>query len=119
MAPLAPIRIGKGKGAAAPLLLPSLHLLLPPSPSWNRKGGGANLLGVGLPPLGRASPLGRPSPPSPLLLLQLGKKGVLFPVGVGLPLGAPSLAVPPSPLAPLYTGAGGHPMDTTIDLLIS
>ena len=31
--PLAPIRIGKGKGAAAPLLLPSLHLLLPPSPT--------------------------------------------------------------------------------------
>ena len=65
-APLAPIRIGKGKGAAAPLLLPSLHLLLPPSPSWNRKVG-ANLLGVGLPPLGRASPLGRPSPPPPFI----------------------------------------------------
>ena len=49
--PLAPIRIGKGKGAAAPLLLLSLHLLLPPSPSWNKKGG-QNLLVVGLPPLG-------------------------------------------------------------------
>ena len=44
------------------------------------------------------------------------KGGVLLPVGVGLP----PLARPPprpaaSPLAPLYTGAGGHPIDSTID----
>ena len=43
-APLAAIRIGKGKGAAGPLLLPSLHLLFPPSPSWNRKGRGQTYL---------------------------------------------------------------------------
>ena len=68
--PLAPIRIGKGKGAAAPLLLPSLQLLLPPSPSWNRKGG-QNLLGVGLPPLGSASSPW-PAPSSSPLYIRRG-----------------------------------------------
>ena len=59
---------------------------------------------------GGGAPLSFPSSSSfPLLLLQLGKKGVLLPVGVGLPLGALSLAGRPLPLAPLYTGAGGHP----------
>ena len=53
------------EGGAAPLLLPSLHLLLPPSPSWNRKGG-QNLLGVGLPPMGAPPPLSRPSSSTPL-----------------------------------------------------
>ena len=57
---------------------------------------------------GGGAPLSFPSSSSfPLLLLQLGKKGVLLPVGVGLPLGAPSLAGRPLPLAPLYMGAGG------------
>ena len=69
------------EAGAAPLLLPSLHLLLPPSPSWNRKGG-QNLLGVGLPPLGAPPPLGRPSPPPPFIY-----------------------------------GGGGHPIDTTFNLL--
>ena len=41
------------------------------------------------------------------LLLQLGKEGVLLPVGVGLLLARPSWPAAPSPLAPLYTGAGG------------
>ena len=66
--PPCPNPIGKGKGAAVPLLLPSLHLLLPPSPSWNRKGG-QNLLGVGLPPLGRTSS-SWPAPPPPLLYIH-------------------------------------------------
>ena len=59
--------------------------------------GGANLLQVGL------APLSFPSSSSfPLLLLQLGKKGVLLPVGVGLPPGAPLLGS-------FIYGAGGHP----------
>ena len=74
------------------------------SPNWTREGG-------------------RPFLPSPSLfpfllsysyymeglLVGLGKEGILLPVGVGLLPGAP----PPRPatpsLAPLYTGAGGHP----------
>ena len=47
----------------------------PPLPSPNRTRGG-----------GRRPPFPSPLPPlSPLLLFQLGKKGVLLPVGVGLP----------------------------------
>ena len=56
-------------------------------------------------------------PPFPLLLFQLGKEGVLLPVGVGLLLARLLLAGRLSPLAPLYTGAGGT-LDTTIDRLI-
>ena len=42
--------------------------------------------------------------------------GVLFPVGVGLPPWRALLLGPASSsLAPLYTGAGGHPIGTTID----
>ena len=68
---------------------------------------------------GAARPSPSPLPPlSPLLLFQLGKKGVLLPMGVGLPLGAPSLAGRLLPLAPLYTGAGEHPIDTKVDLRI-
>ena len=53
-------------------------------------------------------PLSFLSPSSfPLLLLKLGKEGVLHPVGVGLLPGAPPPGQPPLPLAPLYTGAGG------------
>ena len=48
-----------------------------------------------------------PSLPFPLLL-QLGKEGVLLPVGVGLLPGAPSPGRPPPPPGPLYMGAGGH-----------
>ena len=54
----------------------------------------------------------------PLLLFQQGREGVLLPVGVGLLLARPLLAGRASPLAPLYTGAGGHPRDTKIDRLI-
>ena len=43
----------------------------------------------------------------PLILLLLGKEGVLLPVGVGLLPGAPPPGRPPLPLDPLYTGAGG------------
>ena len=58
-----------------------------------------------------------PSPfPSPT---PTRKGGVLLPVGVpgvGLPpYGAPLPLADCLPLAPLYTGAGGHPRDTTID----
>ena len=59
------------EGGAAPLLLPSLHLLLPPSPSWNRKGG-QNLLGVGLPPLGAPLPLAGPILLPPLYTEERG-----------------------------------------------
>ena len=48
-------------------------------------------------------------PPS-LFLVGLGKEGVLLPVGVGLPpLARPPWPAASSPLAPLYTGAGGTP----------
>ena len=68
---------------------------------------------------GGGAPLSFLSPSSfPLLLLQLGKEGVLLPVGVGLLPGTPPPGRPPLPLDPLYTGAGGHPRDTTIDRLI-
>ena len=43
-------------------------------------------------------------PPSPN---PTKKEGVLLPVGVGLLLARPLLAGRTSPLAPLYTGAGG------------
>ena len=51
-----------------------------PNPNWEREGGvaplllvgigkgGQNLLGVGLPPLGTPPPLGRPPPPSSLYI---------------------------------------------------
>ena len=66
----------------------------------------------------RPPPLSFLSPSSfPLLLIQQGREGVLLPVGVGLPLARLLLAGRTSPLAPLYTGAGGT-LETTIDLLI-
>ena len=55
-----------------------------------------------------------PSSPNP----TRKREGVLLPVGVGLLLARLLLAGRTSPLAPLYTGAGGHPKDTTIDRLI-
>ena len=71
----------------------------PPLPSLNRTRRG-----------GRRPPFPSPlPPPSPFLLLQLGKKGVLLPVGVGLPLGAPSLASRPVPLGSFIYGGGGTP----------
>ena len=54
--PPSPIRIGRGAGP--PFLLPSPLFL--PSPTPNTKEGPIRL-GVDLPPLGHASPLGRPS----------------------------------------------------------
>ena len=44
-----------------------------------------------------------------LLLLQLGKKGVLLPEGVVHPLGAPSLGGRPLPLGSFIYGGRGHP----------
>ena len=67
--------------------------------------------GGGAPPF--LSPSLLPSP----LLVQQGREGVLLPVGVGLLLARLLLAGRTSPLAPLYTGAGGT-LDTTIDRLI-
>ena len=63
----------------------------PSSPNWTRRGGGFP-----------SSPLSLPT-----LLLGQGKEGVLLPAGVGLLLARPLLAGRTSPLAPLYTGAGG------------
>ena len=75
----------------------------PPSPNWTRRG--------------RRPPFLSPSLlPSPLLVQQ-GREGVLLPVGVGLLLARLLLAGRTSPLAPLYTGAGGT-LETTIDRLI-
>ena len=65
-------------------------------------------------------PLSFLSPSSfPLLLIQQGREGVLLPVGVGLLLARLLLAGRLSPLAPLYTGAGGTPetQQLIIDLL--
>ena len=55
----------------------------------------------------------------PLLILQLGKEGVLLPVGVGLLLVRLLLAGRTSPPCSFIYGGRGHPKDTTIDLLIS
>ena len=57
-------------GGGAPLL-PSLLLLLPPSPYGNRKGRGANPTWSRTLPLGRAT-LGRPPPPSLLYIWGRG-----------------------------------------------
>ena len=67
-------------------------------------------------PLSPFLPLFPPFPPSPSWtrkggnLLQLG-------VGILLLLGAPQ-GPAGLPLAPLYTGAGGHPTTTQVDLRI-
>ena len=66
-----------------------------------------------------APPFPSPLPPlSPILLFQLGKKGVLLPVGVRLPpwralLGRP----PPSPGSFIY-GGRGHPMTHKLNFVI-
>ena len=62
MAPLAPIRIGQGEGAATPPLLPSLLSSFPLLLLGLGKVGDLLLLGVGVLPLG-APPLGQPFPP--------------------------------------------------------
>ena len=82
---------GRRGGAARAAARPS-----PSSPNWTRKGGRRPL----------SFPLS-PSLPFPLLL-QLGKEGVLLPVGVGLPpwrallLGRPPLP----PCSFIYEGRG-------------
>ena len=72
----------------------------PFGPNWPRKGGGV--------------PLSFLPPPLPFpLLVGVGKKGVLLLLGGGgLLLGAPK-GRPASPLAPLYTGAGGTSRHTS------
>ena len=58
---------------------------------------------------GRRPPFLSPSLLPSHVLVQQGREGVLLPVGVGLLLARLLLAGCTSPLAPLYTGAGGHP----------
>ena len=72
----------------------------PPLPSPNRTREG-----------GRRPPFPSPLPPlSPLLLFQLGKKGVLLPVGVGLPPWRTLLGrLPPPPWLLYIRGRGGTP----------
>ena len=78
----------------------------PPSPNRTREGG-------------RRPPFPSPLPPlSPLLLLQLGKKGVLLQVGVGLPPWRTLLGRPPPPPWLLYIRGRGAPIDTQVDLRI-
>ena len=72
------------------------HAPSPSSPYWTRKGGGAPFA---------SSPLSLPSP----LLLQQGKEESYS----HSPLGAPSSWPAASPLAPLYTGAGGTSTHTS------
>ena len=64
--PLPQSKLGKGRGRRPPfsflLSTSSFPFLL-----LGIGKGGPNLLGVGLRPLGRASPLGRPSPPPPFI----------------------------------------------------
>ena len=80
---------------------------LPPTPNWTRRGA--------VPP-----PLSFPlSPPSPQVLIQLGKRrGVLLPPGVGLLLGRVIERAGPPPPPLLYIRGKGHPMDTQVDQLI-
>ena len=63
---------------------------------------------------------GRPPFPSsflplPSLLIQLGKGGILLPMGVGLPMGR-AIGGPALPLLHsfIYRG-GGHPINTQVD----
>ena len=50
------------------------------------------------------------------LPFQVGKGGVLLPVGVGLPPWARLLPLAGPLLPPFIYGGEGHPIDTTIDL---
>ena len=61
--------------------------------------------GAPLPSISRLSPS--------RILFQLGKGGILLPVGVGLLLARPPPGRPQPPLDPLYTGAGGTPRHTS------
>src|SRR3954469_19980504 len=75
------------------------------SPNWTRRGGAA--------PLSFSLSLSFPSP-SPILV-GLGK-GSPTPTGRRTPPPLARLSRPASlPLAPLYTGAGGHPKETQVD----
>ena len=69
------------------------------SPNWTREGGAPFLLSP--------SPFPFPTPTR--------KGGVLLSVGVGLPLGAPSLAGHPLPLGSFIYGGRGAPLDTQVD----
>ena len=51
------------------------------------------------------------------LLLQLGKGGILLPVGLGLPLGRAIERAGPPLLHSFIYGGGGHPIDTQVDCL--
>src|SRR3954464_8306849 len=76
--------------------LPSWAARLPPSPSPIRTRRGGRPLSL--------------SPPWRILVqLGLGGGGILLPEGVGLSWRTKSWPASPSPLAPLYTGAGGTP----------
>ena len=67
------------------------------------------LVRIGLGEGGRRPPFLLPLPLPFPLLVGVGKRGVLLLLGGGLLLlGAPK-GRPASPLAPLYTGAVGHP----------
>ena len=81
------------------------------------KGGRTPPLGLVRIGLGKGHPLPSFSFCLPLFLFHMGG-GILL--GLGSPSRTPHLAHPllgpaSSSLAPLYTGAGGHPKDTTID----
>ena len=87
-------------------------------PLWER---GEGSKGGGAPPKpnpnweGGRPPFLPPSSPFLPLLVQLGKGGILLPVGVGLPMGR-AIGGPALPLLHSFIyGGKGHPIDTQVD----
>ena len=69
--------------------------------------------------LGRGGASFLPSPSPFPSSTPTRKGGILLPVGVGLPPWARLLPLAGPLLLPFIYGGGGHPIDTTIDILIS
>ena len=95
-APRKGVRIGQGKGAAAPLSFLLSTSSFPPSPTPTRKGGVLLPVGVGLPPW-RALP-GRP--PLPPCSFIYGGRGAPLGTTIDLLISYPC-AVPPPPYSTL------------------
>ena len=84
----------------------------PPQAQSELGGGASPLVRIGLGEGGRRPPFLLPLSSFPLLLLQLGKGGILLPPGVGLPpLGRAMRGSALSLLHSFIYGGGGHPID--------